>query len=380
MNTHDLEAVLGADERAELERLGPGLDRLARLREAMLAGRMSAEANRLRDEVTGPAPGDLEAVPSDPAERSELARIGGEALKRGQVALLLLNGGMATRFGGVVKGTVPVVDGRSFLAFKLDDARRVAARYDAPLPAVILMNSRATSEATAAHLREHGWFGYPQDRLWSFEQQWTLRLRPDGSPLLDAEGRPSFYGPGHGDMLPCLRRSGLLDRFLREGGRVLLMSNVDNVVATLDPVLVGWHLRRGVAVTAELADKEPGDAGGMPARVAGRPQIVESFRFPPTVDPEAIPLLNTNTFWFDAPSLDRDVELTWFLVRKQVDGEEAVQFERLVGELTAYLPTAFLRVPRSGPESRFFPVKRPEDLERGREALVAAWTARSGVP
>jgi UTP--glucose-1-phosphate uridylyltransferase len=372
----DLEAVLTRDERALLERLGPGLQTLGALRDAMLAGSLGADANRLRGDVRPPAPGDLESVPADPAERAALAHIGTEALRRGEVGLLLLNGGMATRFGGVVKGTVPVVDDRSFLAFKLQDARRAAERFDAPLPPVILMNSVATEAATWAHLEANGGFGYPAERVWSFEQQWTIRLTPEGPPFLEEDGRPSFYGPGHGDMAPCLRRSGLLGRFLSAGGRVLLMSNVDNVLATLDPVLIGWHLHRGAAITAELAEKAPGDAGGTPARVDGRPQIVESFRFPPGFEQDAIPVLNTNTFWFDATQLDDEAPLTWFMVQKNVEGRKAIQFERLVGELTASLSTAFLRVPREGLDGRFYPVKVPEDLERGRDYLLSTWESR----
>jgi hypothetical protein len=37
--------------------------------------------------------------------------------------------------------------------------------------------------------------------------------------------------------------------------------------------------------------------------------------------------------------------------------------ERLIGELSAFVETAYLVTPRSGPQGRFFPVKTPEDLE-----------------
>ena len=65
----------------------------------------------------------------------------------------MLNGGMATRFGGVVKGVVDVIDGRSFLELKLAQARR-----SGPLPFVI-MNSFATDDATKEHLVENDYFG-----------------------------------------------------------------------------------------------------------------------------------------------------------------------------------------------------------------------------
>ncbi len=37
--------------------------------------------------------------------------------------------------------------------------------------------------------------------------------------------------------------------------------------------------------------------------------------------------------------------------------------ERLIGELSAFVETAYLVTPRIGSQGRFFPVKTPEDLE-----------------
>src|SRR6185437_6978046 len=96
----------------------------------------------------------------------------------------------------------------------------------------------------------------------------------------------------------ALRGSGVLARFRAAGGRVLYMSNVDNVAATLDPAVIGAHLASGAAITAEVVRKEPGDRGGAPARVDGTPQIVEAFRFPKGFDQDRLALFNTNTFAF----------------------------------------------------------------------------------
>jgi UTP--glucose-1-phosphate uridylyltransferase len=287
---------------------------------------------------------------------------------------------MATRFGGVVKGVVEVDDRRSFLGLKLLDALRTARACGAAPPIVVLMNSRATGDATAAHLRDNAFFGYPEDRIWSFEQQWTARLDERGDVFLEDDGQPSFYGPGHGDLGPCLRSSGLLERFVAAGGRTLLMSNVDNAVATLDVGLLGYHRRSGARITVELVDKWAGDAGGAPARVDGRLQIVEGFRFPRDFDQSRIPVFNTNTLWFETAALAAEHALTWFVVRKEVEGRPVVQFERLVGELTAFEPTRWLRVPRDGLETRFVPIKSPADLAATRASLLDAWTRRGHAP
>jgi len=110
--------------------------------------------------------------------------------------------------------------------------------------------------------------------------------------------------------------------------------------------------------------KDLGDKGGAPARVDGIPQIVEAFRFPADFNQDAIPVFNTNTFVLDAEAIDQEFALPFYRVEKKVEGKTAIQFERLVGELTAFLPSTFVKVERDGPDGRFQPAKDPEELAR----------------
>lgn len=280
-------------------------------------------------------------------ERQLLHELGAAALARREVGVIVLAGGMATRFGGVVKSVVPVAEGKSFLRVKVADVR--AAGSDVP---IFVMTSAATHDRIVEQVQEEGLAGVE-----CFPQFASLRLTPKGELFLEG-GKPSWYATGHGDLTFALRASGVLGRFRAAGGKILYMSNVDNIAATLDPAVIGAHLASGAALTAEVVRKAPGDRGGAPARVDGRPQIVEAFRFPASFDQDRLPLFNTNSFVFNAEAIDRDFDLTFFRVEKSVNGQPAIQFERLVGELTAFLPSHFLEVPRS----RFLPVKDPEEL------------------
>jgi UTP--glucose-1-phosphate uridylyltransferase len=293
-------------------------------------------------------------------------------MRSGQVAAVILAGGMATRFGGVVKAAVEVLDGQSFLELKLKDIRAVAARAGAAIP-VYLMTSFATDDAIRQMAEELSTERCPIE---TFPQFISLRVTPEGELFRESSGELSPHAPGHGDLTFALRRSGILANFRKRGGRVLMMSNVDNLTATLDPAVIGAHLESRAALTAEMAPKEPGDKGGAPARVDGKPQIVEAFRFPEAFDQDRIPVFNTNTFVLDAEAIDTDFPLTWFAVNKTVDGRPAVQFERLVGELTAFLESAFLRVERHGPDARFQPIKEPDDMDKERPNIVKALKAR----
>ena len=346
------------------------------LKQRMLGDELGDAQNRITGRVEPPEAGDLQALPPLGSDlRRALTERGQEAMRRGEVAAVILAGGMATRFGGVVKAAVEVLDGKSFLELKLEDIAAVAGRADATIP-VYLMSSFATDEAIRTMAEPLSTERVPIE---TFSQFISLRVAPDGELFRDGSGALSPHAPGHGDLTFALRRSGILKAFRDRGGRVLMMSNVDNLTATLDPAIIGAHLEFGAALTAEMAPKEPGDKGGAPARVDGRAQIVEAFRFPEGFDQERIPVFNTNTFVLDAAAIDAEFPLTWFAVNKTVDGKPAVQFERLVGELTSFLDSAFLRVERHGPDARFQPIKTPDDMDKERPDIVKALKARGSL-
>lgn len=331
--------------------------------------------NRVKGKVEVPAASDVTALPAKGTkEHAELHALGLSAIARGEVAAVVLAGGMATRFGGVVKAAVDALPGKSFLDLKIAQVERVADTASASVP-VYLMTSFATDAEIRRLAEKHT---HPRVPITCFAQAISLRVTPSGESFLESDGGASPYAPGHGDLVWALRRSGILSAFLASGGKILAMSNVDNLAATLDPALIGAHIRGGAKITAEVTEKEPGEKGGAPARVNGVPQIVEAFRFPADFDQDSIPVFNTNTLMFDATALDRDFDLTWFTVRKKVDGRDAVQFERLVGEMTALLPSTFVRVPRYGVEGRFQPAKDPEELKKRQPDIELVMKA-SGV-
>ncbi len=367
MSAEKLWEQVSSSQSALLERNHFDIDEFLDLRRRYLAGDLSGEGNRLEKTVTAPQGDDVRVLPErDTQQARDFIDLGKEALANGEVGIIVLNGGMATRFGGVVKGCINVFDDLSFLGLKALDVRRHGAGTK-----MLLMNSFATDDKTEAHLREHDYFGLADDQIVAFNQNVSIRLTPDGN-LFRTDGEDvSLYAPGHGD-LPSAVGRGALQTFRNAGGKYLLMSNVDNVLATIDPLVVGMHVdasSRGAQMTVEAVEKKPGQVGGFVARVDGAPQVVEHFRLPDKSLEDDLRLLNTNTFMFDADALDDDFDLTWFVVDKSVDGRTAIQFERLAGELSAFLNTTFVEVPSTGDQSRFQPIKRREDLEENRQRL-----------
>jgi UTP--glucose-1-phosphate uridylyltransferase len=350
------------ETREILERFGFDPARFEELRARVASGQLSAASNAVAGHVEPPREEDVTplAVSGSPAW-ADAREAGVDALSAGRVAQVVLAGGMATRFGGVVKGAVEALDGRSFLSWKLGETARLGEALGVVIP-VALMTSFQTADETRAHVAT---LGAPEP-LW-FSQSVSLRLTEDGD-LFRENGRLSLYAPGHGDLVESIHSSGTLSALRARGVEHVAVSNVDNLGARLDPVVIGTHVLAGRAMTAEVAAKE-GDLGGAPARVDGRLGLLEGPQFPPDFDHERIRVFNTNTATIALDALDREFDLRWLYVSKAVDGRPAVQLERLYHHIAWALETTYLEVPRSGPRGRFFPIKEPEDLEGARRGL-----------
>ncbi len=345
--------------------------RFRKLSERLSRG--DAEDNHVHGTLTAPGAGDVQDLPAEGSpEYQLLVELGQAELAAGRVALAVLAGGMATRMGGVVKALVEAVPGHTFLELRLAEVKAVEKAYGAR-PPLWLMASTATEEP----LKEALGAELDADRVAVFPQSVSLRLTPEGRIFHDDAGRPSEHAPGHGDFPEALQKSGLLQRFVARGGRVVMLTNLDNLGGTLDPAVIGWHLQHGKAVSCELVDKLPTDRGGIPLHVDGNLSVLEEFRIPPSFDPASVRVFATNVFHFDAAKLATlDIPWSFFLVKKKVGGKDVIQFERLVNEVTCHLPTGYLRMPRTGVGSRFLPVKDNEELLARRHEIDIVARAR----
>ncbi|HSN99673.1 MAG TPA: UTP--glucose-1-phosphate uridylyltransferase [Candidatus Nanopelagicales bacterium] len=372
MSLREQLAALPAPLLTRLEARGFDPERLVRW--ASIVGKDRDSRNRLSGTVEPPRPEDIADVPAEGSpEHARCREAGLAALRRGEVALCVLAGGMATRMGGVVKALVEALPGRTFLDLRLAESDHLEREAGAPVPLWLM-----TSEATNGPIREALGERLQQgDRIATFEQHVSLRLTHEGDLFVEDDGEPSVYATGHGDLPDALRQSGLLSRFLARGGRTVWIANLDNLGATVDPVILGWHLGHGEPLSVEVVNKVGSDKGGGPLRWNGRPMIAEDFRLPVGFDPAQVPVFSTNTFLVDAAALQGlAMEWTYVEVEKKVGDRKAVQFERIVNELTTGLSARFLRVPRDGVASRFLPVKDMDELSRRRPEIEAIARAR----
>jgi UTP--glucose-1-phosphate uridylyltransferase len=332
--------------------------------------------------------GESAVIPSDTLEPAadvpsldELPAAGdvGEALAR--VAVIKLNGGLATTMGlRGPKSLMEAREGMSFLDVIIGQTVALRERHGIPLP-LVLMDSEATQADTLAALEAHLELGDRDGLAPDFLQSMIPKL--DESSLAPAEwpAEPSleWCPPGHGDVYGALRRSGMLDALLERGFEYAMISNADNLGSTLDPRIAAHVVSSGVPFLMEVVQGTEADRkGGHVARRRSDGHLVlrESAQTPPE-DAESFRdfrrwrYYNTNSLWVSLRALagrldasDGVLELPLIVNRKTVDPRDpsstpVLQLESAMGAAIGLFEGAsLLLVPRT----RFAPVKTTDDL------------------
>jgi hypothetical protein len=217
----------------------------------------------------------------------------------------------------------------------------------------------------------------------------------EGADYRDNLPHQCLHPVGHWYEVPNLLLNGTLARLLaaRPALTTLLLHNVDTLGAAADPALLGAFRASGAALAFELVPRRFEDSGGGLARVNGRPRLVESLALPREEDELALSWYSSMTTWIDvdgllrAFGLDRAMlaapdggtrvqagvrelaaRMPTYVTLKDVKkrwghGQEDVfpvaQFEKLWGDMSALLPSAFLAVPRERGQQ----LKEPAQLD-----------------
>ncbi len=238
-------------------------------------------------EIALPSPEQIAPVPvigidTDPRKPR---RIGEEALRRGEVAVLLVAGGQGSRLGfDHPKGMYPIgpVSNHSLFQIHAEKVLATSRRYGKPVP-FLIMTSPATDAETEAFFKEHKYFGLPPSDVHFFCQGTMPALDlATGKLLMEAPGRLFTSPNGHGGTLTALADSGLLDRMKSQGIRQIFYFQVDNpLVKVADPVFLGHHLRANAEMSSKIVPKEsPTDKVGNMVLIDGRCSIIEYSDLP----------------------------------------------------------------------------------------------------
>jgi len=342
---------------------------------------------------------------------AEARRRGEEALRRGQVAVLLVAGGQGSRLGFEhPKGMFPIgpVTDKSLFQIHAEKVLALRRRYGRPVP-FLVMTSPATEAETELFFRQNRYFGLPASEVFFFCQGTMPALDlATGRLLLEAPGRLFTSPNGHGGTLTALADSGLLEQLRQLGISQVFYFQVDNpLVKVADPVFLGHHLAADAEVSLKIVPKEgPTDKLGNVVQVEGRCTIIEYSDFPEELGRQT-DTTGRLRLWAGSPAIhifdlaflrrvtqDR-AGLPYHIARKKVpyldegghlvkpSQENALKFEMFIFDV---LPLAQRwRVVETSRREEFMPLKNatgpdsPATVRQAISDLAADWLQKAGV-
>jgi UDP-N-acetylglucosamine/UDP-N-acetylgalactosamine diphosphorylase len=356
----------------------------------------------------------IEAVPvieCQTPEDDERRRQGEEALRRGEVAMLVVAGGQGSRLGFEhPKGLFPIgpVTNKTLFQIHAEKVLALSRRYRVSVP-FLVMTSPATDAETREFFREHRFFGLPRDEVLFFCQGTMPALDlASGKLLLESKGRLFLSPDGHGGTLTALSKSGLRERLRKRGVRHVYYFQVDNaLVKVADPLFLGHHLAHRAEVSSKVVPKlGPTDKLGNFARVNGRCVIIEYSDLPGDLAKRTGP--DGRLFlWAGSPAIhffdldflarvtDGPTPMPFHVARKKVphldesgqevqpQKENALKFERFIFDA---LPLAERwTVVEASRREEFVPLKNatgadsPEEVRQALSNVAADWLRAAGA-
>jgi UDP-N-acetylglucosamine/UDP-N-acetylgalactosamine diphosphorylase len=350
-------------------------------------------------------------VPAEAPDNAAMRAAGEEALRRGEVAALVVAGGQGSRLGFEhPKGMYPVgpVSRKGLFQIHAEKVLALGRRYGKQ-PPLLVMTSPATDAETREFFAEKNYFGLPREEIFFFRQGTMPALDlATGRLLFESPGRLFLSPDGHGGTLTALARSGLLERLQKRGIRHLFYFQVDNpLVKVADPIFLGRHLSARSEASSKIVPKQgPKDRLGNLILVEGRCTMIEYSDLPDSLAHERDETGRLR-LWVGSPAIhlfDLDFlarltegagKLPFHIARKKVphldesgqvvepDKENALKFERFIFDV---LPLAerWLVVETSHREE-FAPLKNaegadsPRTVEAALANLAADWMQRAGV-
>ena len=338
---------------------------------------------------------------------------GEQALRDGQVGVVIVAGGQGTRLGFPhPKGMFPIgpVSGATLFQILFEKVRAISQRYQTRLP-VYLMTSPATHTPTVDYLTTNQRFGLSDDEVSIFYQGVMPAIDAVSKKLLLSDRSSLCLSPdGHGGLVRALKQHGLFAEMRQRHIQQLFYLQIDNPLVPLaDTDFIGYHLlSSSEATTMVVRKQDPTEKVGVAASVDDQLRIIEYSDLPLELMEKrdakgALKLWagNIAVHLFDVSFLERVadglIDMPYHHAYKKVpyvddsgnrvepSEPNAIQFEQFIFDL---LPSARqARVVEVNRQTAFAPVKNstvtahdsPEGVRRQMVTVYRHWLQTIGV-
>lgn len=166
----------------------------------------------------------------------------------------------------------------------------------------------------------------------------SFRLLPDNTVHF-SDGSPTYHWCGDGDVFPSMRESNVVNSFINEGGRSIVVIDVD---VDINLGVVGRHLRSEIPITCCVVKKDQLSSGQMLCDYDGIKQVVQKSRF---LRDECEGGWHPNFMVLRIELADPTVTVPWHRMKRSSEGMLFIQYERFLADLTSSFKTEYVALP-----------------------------------
>ncbi|SHH71861.1 UDP-N-acetylglucosamine/UDP-N-acetylgalactosaminediphosphorylase [Clostridium collagenovorans DSM 3089] len=227
------------------------------------------------DKITAAKHFDIE----DASNKEELFKLGIEALKNGEVAILLLAGGQGTRLGhNGPKGTysIGLPSGKSFFQLQAEQLTYMKTLTGKSIPWYI-MTSLENNYDTIKTFKENNYYGLEESAINFFIQDELPIISFNGDLLLKNDTEILKGSNGNGGVFESLIKSDNIKRMKNQGVKWLFIYGIDNMlVKVADPYFIGFTIKSGLDCSSKSVKRlDPEENGGVFCYRNNKPSILE---------------------------------------------------------------------------------------------------------
>lgn len=218
-------------------------------------------------------------------QKAEFEKLGEDAIKRGEYAVVTMAGGQGTRLGhNGPKGTFRLdVYGKGKYLFEIlsENLKEANNKYGVTIPWYI-MTSKDNNDETLNFLEKNNYFGYTKSEVILFKQGELPLIDENGRLLINKDMKIKEASDGNGGVFSSLRTTGMLSDMKERNIKWVFIGGVDNVILKMaDVILLGMAIKKGVQIASKSVVKaNPHEKVGVFCKMNGHPKVIEYSELP----------------------------------------------------------------------------------------------------